>query len=1006
MGCYTIMLIESNTIYPAVNSNIDAEQIKKIFTPSEDEILFAYNNTSNKKYQLLLLVLLKSYQKYRRFIQFLDLPFNVIVHVANIINFQEIKSGIRILEYDRSRQRIRHAELIRRHLNVKEYNENKVLKIACEFSKTRENIESAFNCTVEEMIFINMEFPAFGTLKIIVDKAMTKANNYFHKAIYNCLTTDQRDLIDQVLLVNSDNYNKQSNWKEIKSDPPAVSVNNLKAYTKHVRWLQSLSAKKVTLDHIPMEKAKQFYAEGMSHNLYMINRLPRNKRYSLIVVVLQKATQLAVDNLIGMVMKTYASMKSSARNKLIAYKTGKLGIVDELVSNFESVLECYSYNYTKAKRIDAIDNIVAEQHEDLRAKCSEYNAYKIDDPYPILLDMYKVKRTVFWNTLSSVKILSCSRDKAIQNAIKFICENFENSGETIQLSKSEPWKELSLDWIPDKAKKFVKPKNGFLNRNAYELCLVAKMVDEIRSKDLYVLNSLEYDTHKQNLISTQRFEYVSDNYCKLVGIPRCEQEFVNFIENKLEEKTKIADNAFASDDIGAKIENGKLILKKVTASPKPSNFDELDQVITSKMPSVGILDVIASVTESLQLKKYLRPISGNDSRQEDINALLASTIFCYGCNVGVNEASRSLPDINRKQLARINSYYVTEDSLKRCITEVVNCYNRYQLPRFWGTGEHVSVDGTKWDMYKKNLLSEYHIRYGGFGGIGYYHISDTYIALFSNLISCGSYEALHIIGDILSNQSDIKPTCVHGDTHSQSYPIFAVAYLLGIKIMPRIRGIKDLIFYKANKNTRADNIEEILGQKINWKLIKMHYNDMLRIVISIKECKADIKSMMSKICTKSKKNKLYYAFRELGRAIRTCYLLEYITDYDLRKFINAATCKSEEFNGFLDWVAFARDTIPSNSSIEQRKFIKYNHLVANMVILYNVNEMSKIIKDLNSNGVKVDYDLLKYFSPYKSQHISRLGFYEVGKYVKSGNIVLLDPNIDIFSKYLIFRKTT
>lgn len=35
------MLIESNTIYPTVNSNITTEQIKKIFTPTKDEILFA-----------------------------------------------------------------------------------------------------------------------------------------------------------------------------------------------------------------------------------------------------------------------------------------------------------------------------------------------------------------------------------------------------------------------------------------------------------------------------------------------------------------------------------------------------------------------------------------------------------------------------------------------------------------------------------------------------------------------------------------------------------------------------------------------------------------------------------------------------------------------------------------------------------------------------------------------------------------------------------------------------
>ena len=418
------MLIESNTIYPVINSNINTEQIKKIFTPSKDEILFAYNNTSNKKYQLLLLVLLKSYQKYRRFIHLLELPFDVFVHVANIINFQEIKFGIHLLKYDRSRQRIRHVDLIRHTFAIQKYTENKILKIAFEFSKTRENIESVFNCTIEEMIFINMEFPAFSTLKIIVDKAIVKANNYFHKNIYNHITTKQKELVDQVLLINSDSYTKQSNWRIIKSEPPAASTNNLKAYTKHVQWLQSLSDSKVSLGHIPLEKAKQFYFEGMSLNLYKIRRLPRNKRYSLIIIVLQRAIQLAVDNLISMVIKTYNYMKSSARNKLIAYKTGKLSVVDELVSNFESVLVCYSYNYTKSKRIDAIDNIIAGQHEDLRAKCNEYNAYKIDDPYPILLDMYKSKRAMFWNTLSSVTILSCSKDKTIQNAIEFICKKF------------------------------------------------------------------------------------------------------------------------------------------------------------------------------------------------------------------------------------------------------------------------------------------------------------------------------------------------------------------------------------------------------------------------------------------------------------------------------------------------------------------------------------------------------------------------------------------------------
>src|SRR6266536_242525 len=50
-------------------------------------------------------------------------------------------------------------------------------------------------------------------------------------------------------------------------------------------------------------------------------------------------------------------------------------------------------------------------------------------------------------------------------------------------------------------------------------------------------------------------------------------------------------------------------------------------------------------------------------------------------------------------------------------------YNRFLLPKLWGSGQRAAADGTKWDVYEQNLLSEYHLRYGGWGGIGYYHVS-------------------------------------------------------------------------------------------------------------------------------------------------------------------------------------------------------------------------------------------------------------------------------------------
>ncbi len=44
-------------------------------------------------------------------------------------------------------------------------------------------------------------------------------------------------------------------------------------------------------------------------------------------------------------------------------------------------------------------------------------------------------------------------------------------------------------------------------------------------------------------------------------------------------------------------------------------------------------------------------------------------------------------------------------------------YNRFSLPSVWGTGKRAAADGSKFEIYENNLHSEYHIRYGGYGGI-------------------------------------------------------------------------------------------------------------------------------------------------------------------------------------------------------------------------------------------------------------------------------------------------
>jgi len=110
--------------------------------------------------------------------------------------------------------------------------------------------------------------------------------------------------------------------------------------------------------------------------------------------------------------------------------------------------------------------------------------------------------------------------------------------------------------------------------------------------------------------------------------------------------------------------------------------------------------------------------------------------------------------------------------------------------------------------------------------------------------------------------------------------------------------------------------------------------------------------------------------------VRTGFLLRYLADTELRSTIQAATNKSEQFNQFLKWVFFGGEgVITENSRDEQRKVIKYNHLVANCLIFHNVYTLTRVIGQLQDEREDVPKAALACVSPYLTEHINRFGDY-------------------------------
>jgi len=228
----------------------------------------------------------------------------------------------------------------------------------------------------------------------------------------------------------------------------------------------------------------------------------------------------------------------------------------------------------------------------------------------------------------------------------------------------------------------------------------------------------------------------------------------------------------------------------------------------------------------------------------------------------------------------------------------------------------------------------------------------------------------------MANATDLHPDIVHADTQGQSTAIFGLAYLLGIQLMPRIRNWKDLTFFRPSKQAPYQHIDSLFTDPTNWRLIETFLPDMLRMGLSIRAGRLTPSMILRRLGTYSRKNRLYFAMRELGRVIRTGFLLQYVADPELRRTILGALNKGEAFNGFLKWLFFGgQGIIAENRRDEQRKIIKYNHLVGNLVIFHNVVHMTKILHQITAEGQRINPKALAVVRLYLIFHVNRFGHF-------------------------------
>lgn len=975
------------TAYPRIKPNLTHKELRDIFTPQETEISLLNSKTkiSLPVTRLGFMLLLKCYQYLGRPINLKKIDSPIVKYVAEILG---IDNTLDLSRYSKL-TRHRHIKVIREYLQInddKKLRRQVMKKAALNSAAVKENLADIMNCVIDELIKSKFELPSYKSLLRLARAARSVVNNDNYGKIFSSLNAEQKNLIDIIIgLVAPNDETNILTWLMLKLEPKKPTTNNIKGYIQYVNKLKEIRQQvKVNLDFIAPARLEQLRDEANIADMDDMKEMRPVKRYALATIFIYMKSASAIDDLIQVFISWIKSIEAQAKLKLEEYRLEQSDKIDEYILLLYKTLLALKNNAAAHDKILAIEEELGGKTDDLIEQCKEYLGLTSENHITWMLKPYSNKRYAIFKLLENINIFSSTNDKSIETALIFIMQYRNSHKEWIDLDSSNPVQPdlnlLSDGWFKT-VTGFKREKNLIIkriHRQYYEIAVCSILMGDLNCGDAFVEDAFTFDDQNKQFVTWEQFEVEVDGYCDLIKISKERTKFIASLQNKLQRTAKNVDENYHNNAY-LFIDKGLPVLKKLPKKKEHLDIDKIRQLIMDEMPIRSIVDVIIEAENWLNLSVHFKPLSGYEPKIADYPSRFVATTLSYGCNMGPTQTERSLLKFTRKQIAWLFNHHVTDIRLIKAIQILINQYNTFALPKHWGPGDSLSVDGTFWDMYTQNLLAAHHIRYGRYGGVGYYHVSDQYIALFSNFISCGAHESIYLLDGIVENDSEIQPNKVHGDSWAQSEVLFGLSSLMAISIMPRIKQFKHLYYYKASNKDHYENINELFTEKqIDWELIETHYHDMLRVVISIQKGKVKASTVLRKLCSKSRKNKLYFAFRELGRVERTIFLLNYINDSEMRRLIQAATCKSEEFNQFISWIRFGGGgVISDNMRPNQRKIIRFNHLLANILIFHTVVYQTKAVNKLRGLGTEIPDEVLSGISPYWTEHLNRFGVFQL-----------------------------
>jgi TnpA family transposase len=524
--------------------------------------------------------------------------------------------------------------------------------------------------------------------------------------------------------------------------------------------------------------------------------------------------------------------------------------------------------------------------------------------------------------------------------------------------------------------------DGKPDRRAWECAVLLKLQDDLRSGNLSVRHSKRFGRFEEYFLPAPQWEPLRKSFFGRSGLPAAAENVPAYLKRRLDRANELFLATAPGNSFATVEKDGWHLAADASEkldSKAQTRLAELKAWLARPMRTARLPDLLIEVDNDLHFSDdFLPPAQRGKRVAEDVCQLLAA-VLAHGYNIGLHTMAQITQGVTYKQLKRISDWQLTEEAQRAALATLVHAISLLDATLYWGEGRTSASDVQRFALPRKVLQQTYRTRFSDFALEFYSFVADNYAPCHGMPIECTYRDSAFVLDGLLYNESDLELEEHYTDTHGYTEINFAAFAMLGRRFCPRIRGLRRRRLYRLDTARDYGPLAALVSRAdrtIDPQVIVEQWDRMGQFYASLERGHTTASVALKRLVSCTAKNRFYRANRDLGRRIKTEFLLGYLSEPQLRSRIRRGLLKVDQLHALARDVYYDRPgRINARELHEQMNSCSCLMLILACVIYWQAKEITRLVRYRGPENVDIDVGMLEHVSPIAWDNVILYGQY-------------------------------